>query len=302
MDPDWDDLRIFLAVARTESLSAAGKALKRDPATVGRRIARLEEATGARLFSKSPKGYGLSEAGERLLVHAEAAERALRQGLDTLSGEAGKLTGHVRIGAPDGCAAYVLPRVCAEIVAEHPELELQIVALPRVINLSKREADFAITVAPPTSGRLKVQKITDYHLHLAASGEYLSTAPPLRSRADLKAHRFVGYVPDMLSYSELDFLSEMRIGPLSLASNLVSVQLGLLTEGGGLGITHDFILPRATGLRRVLADEVAFQRSFFLVRHSDDMQVERLARVAELLRVGIRAEIARLEALLDTMA
>lgn len=62
---DWDDLRVFLAVARTESLSAAGKRLKIDPATVGRRIARLEEATKARLFNKSPQGYALTEEGAR---------------------------------------------------------------------------------------------------------------------------------------------------------------------------------------------------------------------------------------------
>jgi Bacterial regulatory helix-turn-helix protein, lysR family len=64
---DWDDLRIFLAVARSESLSAAGKRLKIDPATVGRRIARLETTISARLFAKSPQGYALTEEGTRLL-------------------------------------------------------------------------------------------------------------------------------------------------------------------------------------------------------------------------------------------
>ena len=56
MDPHWDDLKIFLAVARTDSLSGAGRHLKIDPATVGRRIARLEEALGSPLFVKSPQG------------------------------------------------------------------------------------------------------------------------------------------------------------------------------------------------------------------------------------------------------
>ncbi len=67
---DWDDLRIFLAVVRGESLSAAGRVLKIDPATVGRRIARLEEVMGARLFVKSPQGYALTSEGARLLPHA----------------------------------------------------------------------------------------------------------------------------------------------------------------------------------------------------------------------------------------
>ena len=62
---DWDDLRIFLAVVRAESLSGAGRGLKIDPATVGRRVARLEESVGARLFTKTPQGYALTEAGTR---------------------------------------------------------------------------------------------------------------------------------------------------------------------------------------------------------------------------------------------
>ena len=65
--PHWDDIRIFLAVAREESLSGAGRVLRIDPATVGRRIARLEEDLGAPLFAKSPTGYALNEAGARLM-------------------------------------------------------------------------------------------------------------------------------------------------------------------------------------------------------------------------------------------
>ena len=134
---DWDDLRIFLAVARTESLSAAGKRLKVDPATVGRRIARLEDSVQARLFTKSPQGYALTEAGARLIPHAETAERATLAAGESLTGPGG-LTGLIRLGAPDGCANYLLPQVLARICDANPGLEVQIVALPRVFNLSKR--------------------------------------------------------------------------------------------------------------------------------------------------------------------
>ena len=67
MEPQWDDMKVFLAVARQESLSGAGRALKLDPATVGRRIARFEMAMKSPLFVKSPQGYTLSAAGERML-------------------------------------------------------------------------------------------------------------------------------------------------------------------------------------------------------------------------------------------
>ena len=70
---NWDDIRVFLAVARAESLSAAAPGLRMDPATLGRRIARLEERLGAALFVKSPQGYALTGRGERLQVHAARA-------------------------------------------------------------------------------------------------------------------------------------------------------------------------------------------------------------------------------------
>ncbi|KMW56707.1 Transcriptional regulator, LysR family [Candidatus Rhodobacter oscarellae] len=296
---DWDDLRVFLAVARGESLSAAGRVLKRDPATVGRRVARLEDALGAALFAKSPQGYGLTEAGARLLAHAERAEQALAEGAHEIAGQGERLAGQVRIGATDGCASFILPQVCAAIAGEHPELELQIVALPRVINLSKREADMAITVSPPPTGRVTTQKITDYHLHLAASEGYLKGAPPLTRRDDLKAHRMVGYIQDMIFYPELDFLPDLGEPTLGLASNLVSVQLGMVRNGGGIGVTHDFILPFAPELRRVLVEQVSLRRGFYLIRHQDDARAERLSRVARLLVQGVRAEVARLEGLVS---
>lgn len=291
---DWDDLRIFLAVARSESLSGAGKRLKIDAATVGRRIARLEDAMGARLFAKSPQGYALTEEGARLLPHAERAETALDGAREALTGPEG-LSGQIRIGAPDGCANYLLPQVLAEICDANPGLEVQIVALPRVFNLSKREADLAIAVSRPTAGRLTVQKLTDYHLHLAAHPDYLSRAAPLTSPQDLRHHRLVGYIPDMIHDKELDYLAELGAGTVALASNSVSVQLNWLRAAAGIGVVHDFALPAAPELVTLIPDQVALTRSFWLIRHADDGRVERLNRFADLLAHGLRREVARLE-------
>ncbi len=292
---DWDDLRIFLAVARTDSLSGAGKRLKIDPATVGRRIARLEDAVGARLFTKSPQGYALTNEGTRLLPHAERVESALDGASEALTGPEG-LTGQVRIGAPDGCANYLLPQVLARICDANPGLEVQIVALPRVFNLSKREADMAIAVSRPEAGRLTVQKLTDYRLHLAVSLGYLDNAPPLNSLDDLRHHRMVGYIPDMIFDKELDYLAGIGAGTAALTSNSVSVQLNWLRHGAGVGVVHDFALPSAPELTRILTDEVALTRSFWLIRHADDGRVGRLNRFAELLGQEIRKEVQRLEA------
>ena len=292
---DWDDLRIFLAVAREDSLSGAGKRLKIDPATVGRRIARLEEAIGARLFSKSPQGYALTEEGARLMPHAERAEAAMEGAAEALSRPEG-LSGQIRVGAPDGCANYLLPQVIARICDANPGLEVQIVALPRVFNLSRREADMAIGVSRPEAGRLTVQKLTDYRLHLEASEAYLAAHPPIRSLADLRGHRFVGYIPDMIFDKELDYLAEIGVGAPPLASNSVSVQLNFLRHGAGIGVVHDFSLAAAPGVVRVIPDQIGLKRAFWLIRHADDGRVERLNRFATLLAAGVRAEMAVLEA------
>jgi DNA-binding transcriptional LysR family regulator len=296
MTPHWDDMRIFLAVARAESLSGAGRVLRIDPATVGRRVARLEEGLGAPLFAKSPTGYALSEAGARLMAHAIAAEQAMEAAAHDLAGQAGGLAGQIRIGAPDGCANFVLPQVCAAIAADNPDLEIQIVALPRVFNLTRREADMVIAVSPPTAGRLSVQKITDYRLHLAATARYLRQHPPVARLDDLRAHRIVGYIPDMIFDRELDYLSEAGVERVHLASNSVSVQLNLVRQGAGIGVLHDFSLPWLRGARRVLPGAFSLTRSFYLVRHADDRRLERQNRFATALVEGMRTEVARLEA------
>ena len=293
---DWDDLRVFLAVARNQSLSGAGKMLKLDPATVGRRIARLEQATASRLFVKSPQGYTLSDQGTGLIAYAERAETAMLGLREALSGPEG-LTGQIRIGAPDGCANYLLPQVLTAICDENPGLEVQIVALPRVFNLSKREADLAIAVSRPEAGRLTVQKLTDYHLHLAASRDYLASHPEITDITQLNAHRLVGYIPDMIFDKELDYLSQIGAGIPPLASNSVSVQLNWLRHGAGVGVVHDFALPSAPELVKVLPAAVHLTRAFWLIRHADDARADRLNRFSNRLGEGIRKEVQRLEAL-----
>lgn len=295
---DWDDMRVFLAVARGESLSKAGKTLKMDPATVGRRIARLEERLGAALFAKSVQGYMLNSEGERLLAHAMRAESALAQGAEEVVGEAGQLSGVVRIGAPDGSANYLLPQVCAAICDENPGLEVQIVALPRVFNLSKREADMAITLSRPTAGRLMAQKIADYRLHLAATQGYLDAHAPIKTLKDLKGHRVIGYIPDMIFDKEVDYLGQTGVDRVTLASNSVAVQVNWVRQGAGLAIVHDFCMPTVPDIRTVLADKISLTRTFYLVRHLDDRRVERLNRFAEAVTSGLRREVALLEGMI----
>lgn len=294
-EPKWDDLRVFLAVARSESLSGAAKRLRLDPATVGRRVARLEQALEATLFVKSPQGYALTAAGGRLMERVQSVETAILGAQDDTSAGTAALSGQIRIGAPDGCANYLLPQVCSAICADHPGLEVQIVALPRVFNLSKREADMAITVSPPETGRLTSQKLTDYKLHLMASRDYLAHHP-VDGLAGVASHPIIGYIADLIFDAELDYLSEIGSPKPALASNSVSVQLNWARSGAGLVIGHDFALPAAPELVRVLPQAFSLTRSFYLVRHADDRRNDRLRLFAGELVTRIRQEVARLEA------
>ena len=221
----------------------------------------------------------------------------MMRAFEDVAGQEGPLSGQIRLGAPDGSANFLLPQVCAAIVEKHPDLEVQIVALPRIVNLSKREADMAIGVSAPTAGRLHVEKISDYKLHLAAAQSYLDRHPPITRLSDLRHHRVIGYIQDMIFDRELDYLSATGLDTVQLASNSVSVQINWIRQGAGLGIMHDFAIPFTDGLTKILTEEVSLTRSFYLIRHRDNLRTDRLNRFAAALSEGMRREVARLEAL-----
>ena len=295
---NWDDLRIFLSVARNRSLTAASGHLRMDPATISRRVSRLEQDVGGALFLRSPQGYELTDAGVRLQRDVEAMEVAADSAAEAM-GASDSFGGSLRIGAPDGCANYLLPAVLSDLARDHPGLEVQLLAAPRVVNLSQREADLAVAVSRPTAGRLTVQKVADYRLSLAADAEYLAGAPPIETVDDLKSHAVVGYIPDMIFDKELDYLSTVGIERPRLASNSVAVQLQLLRAKGGVGFVHDFALKDAPGLVRLLPDVVRLTRTFWLVRHAQDRGTARMRRISESIINGLRREIALVEASLD---
>ena len=155
------------------------------------------------------------------------------------------------------------------------------------------------------SGRfVQQQKVRGKHqsagnanaLHLAASPDYLARAPALNTPADLRQHKVVGYIQDMIFDAGLDYASELGLPQEGLHSNSVLVQLGLLRAGAGVGVVHDFARPSAPELVTVLPDQ-ALHRAFYLLRHADAAGSARLGRFAELLTAGIRRETLRLEAI-----
>jgi len=179
---DWDDLKYFLEVSRRGRFTSAAQSLSVDHTTVSRRIDALERAVNAKLFDKTDRGFRLSESGEKLLPLAETIENAALRAQDNIAGGSSRLSGSVRIGAPEGFGSFFLAPRLPDLVTKHTGLDIELVALPRYLSLSKREADIGITLARPTSGRLYARKLTDYQLQLFASSNYLEEQGPISKK------------------------------------------------------------------------------------------------------------------------
>jgi DNA-binding transcriptional LysR family regulator len=290
----WDDLRVFLAVARQSRLMAAGRVLGLDPATVGRRIGALEDALGAKLFDRSPQGYAMTEAGRNLLTHAQAMENLAAAASEEVGGHSDRLSGTVRIGAPDGVSNYLLIDACDRLSRDNPDLQVQVVALPRMFSLSKREADLAITVSPPSAGRLTVRKIADYRLRLYGQRALVERYGAVETIDDLHELRGIGYISDMIFDKELDYYALLgREMEPSLTSNSLIVQLRWCLRGCGLCILPDFVAREHPELAVVLPDEIRLMRSFYLVRHQDDARVARINRMADVVVEHMRTALAQ---------
>ena len=188
---DWNDLRSYLAVARSGRLTAAAQKLQVDHTTLSRRLSALEHALKAKLFDRSPSGYTLTEQGQRLLPTAEEMERLAIAAQEMVGGSAACVEGTVRIGAPEGFGSYFLAPRIAALKSLYPELLVQLVAASAVFSLSRRDADVVVSVARPPAGRLIVSKLTDYDLALYAAPAYLDGHAPIRIAADLTGHSFV---------------------------------------------------------------------------------------------------------------
>ncbi len=286
---DWGDLRFFLTIARTGRLTAAARQLRVDHATVSRRVGALEVALKAKLFERHPQGYRLTEPGERLMAAAEAMETTAIGVESAISGTDSALSGTVRIGAPDGFGTYFLARRLGPLLARQPRLTVQLVPLPRVFSLAKREADLVIAIDPPDTARLRVQRLADYTLGLYASRDYLARHRPVLDLSDLRTHRIVAYVSDLLFSDTLDYLGELNV-PDSLRFECASVigQMEAVLAGIGIGVLHDYVARSHPALREVLPNKV--KRTYWIVAHDDVQNIARVNHVREFIINAVAAE------------
>jgi len=273
---NWDDFRLFLAIARSGRLSSAASIIGQDATTISRRLKRLEQALNRRLFEISAAGHLLTDEGQQLLLQVERMEAAVL-GSQRVGSEGSEITGTIRLSASEGFGSRIIARNLAGFTARHPRVEIDLIASSGFLNPSRREADLAVMLARPKTGPLIARKLTDYRLGLYATRLYLATAHPLATPADLLRHTLVGYVPDQIYAPELRYLAEIdrRLEP-TIRSSSINAQAEIVASGAGCGVLPCFIADATPGLVRVLPSAVDIRRTLWLVVHRDLRGIARI--------------------------
>ncbi|KWA44901.1 LysR family transcriptional regulator [Burkholderia multivorans] len=293
---NWDDLRFFLEVARTQRASGAAKRLGVDYTTVARRIRALEASLGTLLFDKSrAEGFTLTAEGQRLVAYADAMETTVQSACDQVAHTGEALSGHVRIGSTEGFGCFFLAPQLARFRAAHPRVTVDLLPVPHFVSLTKREADLAVTLERPERGPYVCTKLCDYQLRLYATRDYLASHPPIAGADDLARHTFISYVDDLAFSSELLYLERAVPGATAgLRTTSVIAQSFAALHGGGLAILPCFIAAAQPALMPVLPDQVVVTRCFWLTCREDLRKLRRVTALWDYLRAAADANRALL--------
>ena len=170
---DWDDVRFFLAVAKTGSFSAAATQLNTKQTTVGRRIQALERRLGAKLFDRHRHGMEVTPAARGVLVQAESMLSNATSIERHLAGLDREMAGVVRIACTEGIAAHWLVPRLDQLRRSHPDIVVQVIAGDQVLDLATRQADLAIRFFRPTSNQLVAARVGQFNMSIFAAPSYI---------------------------------------------------------------------------------------------------------------------------------
>ena len=281
---NWDDLKLLLEVSRHAKLSDAAARTGLDATTVSRRLRRLEADLGLALFERTRRGHFLTAAGEEIAAKAEAVEQsALEISAQAESGGA-EASGRVRLGVTEGLGNALIAPALKGFQERYPAISLDLIAMSGFASVPKREADMAVMLARPTSGRLKVRKLSDYALHLFAHPDYLAEHGTPQSPKQLSTHTLIGYVEDLIYSPQLRYHAE--IAPdltLQYCSPSIIAQLQMARSGLGIAVLPNFMAARDERLVPVLRDSVRVVRSFWLTTHEDLAPLARIRALSVFL-------------------
>ncbi len=190
---NWDNARFFLAVARTGTLRGAAAQLAVDQATVGRRIAALEETLSTTLFLRTPALFVLTPAGEALLGAAETMEQAALSIERRIAGLDDQLAGTIRVATTDSLGKHFVVPAIAKVRRAHPCIEIVCVTSAQIANLTRREADVAIRTLRPDAPDLIARKLAQLEVAIYASHDYVASRGEPREGEAFDGHDLVMY-------------------------------------------------------------------------------------------------------------
>lgn len=270
---NWDDFRFFLAVAREQRVSAAGKVLGVRHTTVARRIEALEARLGTRLFDRSTSGYAMTQAAENLYGHALVMEeQALAVNREVIGMDA-QLKGPLKLTAPhDLLSSLVIPRL-DRLLQAYPAIALELVGTSGLLDLAAREADIALrfTATPPEY--LVGRKILPMR-----HGVYGSTGYFSESR---EQHRFIAFSGDLEVPPWVD--QHFSGARLALRADDASVMVAAVKQGIGLARIPCFIGDRHADLRRLDLELTPSTWGLWILSHVDLRSTARVRVCREFL-------------------
>ena len=286
----WDDIRFFLELVRKAKLLKAARRLGVSHTTVLRRVANLERQLDQKLFERTQRGYILTEAGWKLLEHAEAMERAA-DGIRGIGQGINELSGSVRVAMVEGLAARVLTPAIGAFREEHPNIVVEIVTAMLIANLTKREADISLGLVRPTGPRLVARRLARCDVHLYASQEYIGRHGEPKRIEDIDRHAFVDYIEDLVEIPALKWLRD-TVGQRRVVFRSTSplAQLSAVVSGLGIGMFPDYVVRGMPTLKAILPGRVKAEREFWLTIHEDLRNVPRMAAVFNFIKDTIQAD------------
>lgn len=285
----WDDLRFFLAVHRTGSHAAAARALRVAATTIGRRISALEEASGARLFARTPDGLVATASGLALVPHAERVEAEVIGAERELEGADARPTGTVRLTCGEGFAAYVLAPALPAFLAEHPGLTVEVVAAVRALDLARGEADVALRLFRPREKSLVARRIGVERYGLFAAPSYLARRGTPRTAAELSAHDLVIFDRDLDRMQAQAWL--LRAAPEARIAVRASTTTSLYAScaaGCGIALVMQSVARRDPRFVQVLPRLEPPANELWIATHADLRASARVTAVIRLLERLVR--------------
>ncbi|MDX8404740.1 MAG: LysR family transcriptional regulator, partial [Mariprofundus sp.] len=170
---NWDDLKLFLAVAREGSISGGARVLGVQHSTISRRMRALEETLGVRLIERKKSGYELTPAGENLKNSALKMEHEVLEVDSKLGGRDARLIGELRVTATNSMASTILMPMFSRFSQRYPEVELHLLASNQNISLVERNADVAIRLTNTPTDALIGKRFATVATTLYGSHSYL---------------------------------------------------------------------------------------------------------------------------------